>query len=62
MSPNLPDLRFSAEPAMWVALADAVLVLAVLFGLPITVEQKAAILAVVVAASGVLIRSRVSPV
>lgn len=49
------------EPAMIVAFIQAVLVLAVTFGLRLTPEQTAAILAVAALALGLITRSRVSP-
>ena len=49
------------EPAMVVALIQAVLVLAVTFGLKLTPEQTAAILAVAALALGLITRSRVTP-
>jgi uncharacterized membrane protein len=55
------NLAFSREPALWIAIIDAVLVLAVTFGAPLTAEQKGAIDAVLAAVAGVLIRSQVSP-
>lgn len=54
-------MRFSDEPAVWVGLLQAVLALAIGFGLDLSEEQVALILAVVAAASAVLVRSRVSP-
>ena len=56
------DLSFSREPALWIALINAVLILAVTFGLPLAPEQKGAIDAVLAAVAGVLIRSQVTPV
>ena len=50
------------EPAMVVAFVDAVLILGISFGLPLTVEQKGAIIAVVTVALGLVTRSQVSPV
>lgn len=55
-------MTWSREPALYVTLVDAVLVLAIAFGMPITEDQKAALMAVIVAASGLVIRSQVSPV
>lgn len=56
------NLSLSMEPALWIALIDALLVLGVTFGLPITPEQKGALDAALAAVAGVLIRSRVSPI
>ncbi len=52
----------TSEPALWIALVDAVLVVAVTFGLPLTDAEKSAIDAVLVALAGVVIRSQVVPV
>lgn len=54
-------MTFSREPALYIALVDTLLVLAVTFGLPLTPEQKGAIDAVLAALAGLLIRSQVSP-
>lgn len=51
----------TAEPAAWIGLCDAVLVLAVTFGVPITPEQKGAVDALLAALAAVLIRSQVTP-
>lgn len=59
--PTLPTW-VSHEPALWIAVIDAVLVLAVTFGLPLTAEQHGAIDAVLAAVAGVAIRSLVVPV
>lgn len=64
------DVSFGAEPALWLAgggaVVEAVLVLLVSFGVPISVEQKGAINAlvtvIVTLVTGVAIRSQVSPV
>lgn len=50
------------EPAMIVALVGAVISLTVAFGLSVTAEQTAAIVAVVQIALGLITRSRVTPV
>lgn len=49
------------EPAMVVAFVQALLVLAVTFGLNLSQEQTAAILAVVALFLGLVTRSQVSP-
>jgi hypothetical protein len=49
------------EPAMIVAFIQAVLVLAVTFGLHLTPEQTAAILAVAAMFLGLITRSQVTP-
>lgn len=49
------------EPAMIVAFIQAVLVLAVTFGLKLNADQTAAILAVSALALGLITRSQVSP-
>ncbi len=57
---------FQTEPAVVIAVIDAVLVLLVTFGVPITGDQKAAIdgvlAAVLALAAGFITRSQVSPV
>lgn len=50
------------EPALVLAAVQAVLAVAVGFGLPVTTEQMALILAAVAAVIGVITRSRVTPV
>ena len=50
------------EPAMIVALVQAVIVLAVAFGLRLEPEQTAAILALTAIVLGLITRSQVSPV
>jgi hypothetical protein len=55
-------MSMNNEPAVIVGLVQAGLALAVSFGLGLTVEQLGAIVAVVAAASAVLLRQRVSPV
>jgi hypothetical protein len=59
---NLSSIAFSQEPALWVAIADALIILAITFGAPITPEQKGAIDALLTCVAGVVIRSQVSPV
>ena len=49
------------EPAVITALVAAVLGLAAAFGLPLTQEQTAAVMAVVTILVGLVTRSRVSP-
>lgn len=49
------------EPAMIVAFIQAILVLAVTFGLNLDQDQTAAILAVAALALGLITRSQVSP-
>ena len=62
----MPDISFSAEPALWISLANAALLVLVSFGLPITGEQKISIDtllgALLAIGAGVVIRSRVTPV
>jgi hypothetical protein len=50
------------EPAMVLAFVQAIIVLAVTFGLKLTPEQTGAILAVTALALGLITRTRVSPV
>lgn len=49
------------EPAMVVAFIQAILVLAVTFGLHLTTEQSGAILGVAALTLGLITRSQVSP-
>jgi hypothetical protein len=49
------------EPAMIVAAVQAIIVLLVSFGLQLTTEQTAAILAVTAVVLGLITRSQVSP-
>lgn len=49
------------EPAMVVALVQAVIVLAISFGLQMTPEQQGAILAITAVVLGLITRSQVSP-
>lgn len=53
---------FGREPAMVLALVQAVIVLAVTFGLRLTTEQTGAILTVTALALGLITRTRVTPV
>ena len=50
------------EPAMVLALVQAVIVLAVSFGLKLTPEQTGAILAITALVLGLITRSQVTPV
>lgn len=52
---------WKTEPAVVVAFIQAVIVLAISFGLPLTIEQQGAILAVVALGAGIITRSQVSP-
>lgn len=49
------------EPAMIVALVQAIIVLAISFGLQMTPEQQGAILAITAVVLGLITRSQVSP-
>lgn len=49
------------EPAMVVALVQAIIVLAISFGLQMTPEQQGAILAITAVVLGLITRSQVSP-
>lgn len=66
MKITLSDLTFSQEPALWIALANAVLLVLVNFGIPLTGDQKTAIDTLIGAAlaivAGISIRSQVTPV
>jgi hypothetical protein len=55
-------VRFSNEPALWVAAIDAILLAFVAFGLEVTVEQLGAISIALAAVSGLLVRQNVTPV
>lgn len=55
-------MLFDREPALVMAAIQAVLALAVGFGLSISPEQIALILAAVAAIVGVVVRSQVTPV
>lgn len=54
--------RARTEPVLVVALVEALLALALVFGLNISVEQVGAIMLVVNAALAFVVRSKVSPV
>ena len=54
-------MSFSREPALWIALATAVIELLVVFGLDLPDGGQAAIVAVLTALAGVAIRSQVTP-
>lgn len=53
---------FDREPALILGAVNAVIALAVGFGLPVTIEQASLINAAVAAVLSVIVRSRVSPV
>lgn len=52
---------WNREPALFFTLAAAVIGLLVAFGVNITTEQSAAIMAVLVAVAGVIVRQKVTP-
>ena len=52
---------FKREPAVWLGLIGALIALAVGFGLPVSQEQTALILAASSAVLGFVTRSQVSP-
>lgn len=56
----MPDW-ISHEPVAWVAFVDAVIMASIMFGAPITNDQKAAIIGVVVGVSTLFVRSKVTP-
>jgi hypothetical protein len=56
-----PGTLFGREPAMVLALAQAVIALVVAFGLNLAPDQIGAILAVTAVILGLITRSRVSP-
>jgi len=49
------------EPAVIISLVAAILALAAAFGLPLTQDQTAAVMAVVTIVAGLVIRSKVTP-
>lgn len=51
----------SHEPAVWVGIANAMVVLVIAFGVPITMEQKGAMTAVIAVLSSIYVRSQVTP-
>jgi hypothetical protein len=55
------NTRIKEEPALALALVQAVIALAVSFGLSLSPEQVGAILASVAAAAALFLRQRVSP-
>ena len=57
-----PGTIFGREPAMVLALVQAVIALVVAFGLSLAPDQTGAILAVTAVVLGLITRSRVSPV
>ena len=57
-----PGTLFGREPAMVLALVQAVIALGVAFGLSLAPDQVGAILAVTAVILGLITRSRVSPV
>ena len=58
--PTLPTW-ISHEPVVWIGFIDALIILAVTFGVPISDEQKTAIDAVLGAVGLLLTRSQVTP-
>ena len=54
-------MNLKNEPALALGLVEAALALAVTFGLSLSVEQVGAIMAVVAAATALLVRRQVSP-
>jgi hypothetical protein len=57
-----PSNLWGREPAMVVALIEAIIVLLLTFGLTLSAPQIGAILAVVTLALGIITRSQVTPV
>lgn len=53
---------FSREPAVIIGAVQAIIALAVIFGLPLPAGADAAIIAVVVALGALITRSQVTPV
>lgn len=58
---HTPSTLWGREPALIVAAIQAVLALAIGFGLPVSPEQLALIVAAMTAVLGVLVRSQVTP-
>ena len=58
---NEPGTIWGREPTMVLALIQAIIVLAVTFGLRLTPEQTGAILTLSAVVLGLITRSRVSP-
>jgi hypothetical protein len=61
MMDSQPGTIFGREPAMVLALVQAVIALVVAFGLNLAPDQIGAILAVTAVVLGLITRSRVSP-
>lgn len=61
----LGALGWATEPALWVGLAEAIIVLLVAFGVPISADQKAAVIglisAVLAIVGAIVTRSQVTP-
>jgi hypothetical protein len=57
---NLPTW-ISHEPVVWIGLVDALIIVAVTFGVPITPEQKTAVDGVLAALGLLITRSQVTP-
>ncbi len=57
----LARLQFSEEPVVWVAAVNALIVLAIAFGVPISNDQKIAIGGVITTLSAFFLRSQVFP-
>lgn len=55
-------MNFNQEPAAWIGFIQVLIALFIGFGLSITPEQVAAIVAVVQVGSTLFVRSQVSPV
>lgn len=55
-------MKFSDEPAAYVAVISALIAVAVGFGLPISAEQGGLIMAFINVLAGLFIRSQVTPV
>lgn len=55
-------LRFSDEPAAWIAVISAGISVAIGFGLPWTGEQVSLVNALITLMAGLFVRSQVTPV
>jgi uncharacterized membrane protein len=62
---TLSDVGWASEPALWVGLVEAIIVLLVAFGVPISADQKAAVIglvsAVLAVVGAIVTRSQVTP-
>lgn len=50
------------EPVLWMIAAQALIALAIAFGVDLTADQVAAVMAAIAGVLGLIVRSRVTPV